>query len=192
MRVPFRCLLVSFVRGQPRPLGTLEHHLSVGRSFARDAARRHALRAPRITSAARASHHEPLQKVDAANDEPNHAHILHDDEQDDEPEPLAVVFDVLAVGHEKGQAHRGEVGRRRATHFGPDHFPGLVVGAVEEEGAEKGDNIAEREEQHERGWVALCQLDQPRPGPLAYTRESATLNFLFDVIRNALQKRCRE
>jgi hypothetical protein len=27
---------------------------------------------------------------------------------------------------------------------------------------------------------------------LAYTRESATLNFLFDVIRNALQKRCRE
>ena len=58
------------------------HYLGVGRSFASNAAGFHAVGAVRLAGAANARLHHSLQEVHAANDEPNHAHVLHHNEQD--------------------------------------------------------------------------------------------------------------
>jgi len=81
-------------------------HLGICGSFAGNPTRFHALRAVGMAGASNAGLHHSFQEVHAANDEPHHAHVLHDNEHDDQAQPLVFVFDRRGVGHEKSETHR--------------------------------------------------------------------------------------
>ena len=64
--------------------------------------------------------HDTLEDSDGTNDEPNHAHVLDEDEQDDQAHSFAPVLDAVVVAYEKRHGHAHKVSDRRTSHLRTD------------------------------------------------------------------------